>query len=109
MLIQYLLVLIFLYGLFRSVARFRKKELSKTNLVVWIILWLLGILVVVIPNVTFYIARVFGVGRGADLVIYLSLAILFLVVFRLVTKTEKLERDITKLSRNIALEKITKK
>ncbi len=109
MLIQYLLVLIFFYGLSRSIVKFNKKELSKTNLTVWIILWLVGIVVVLIPDITFSIARVFGVGRGADLVIYISLAILFLVVFRLVTKTEKLERDITKLSRNIALEKVIKK
>ncbi|HLC70328.1 MAG TPA: DUF2304 family protein [Patescibacteria group bacterium] len=109
MLIQYLLVLIFLYGLVRSITRFRHKEFSKTNLVVWIILWLVGIVVVLIPDVTFSIARVFGVGRGADLVVYLSLAVLFLVVFRLVSKTEKMERDITKLTRKIALEKVTKK
>ena len=109
MLIQYLLVLIFLYGLSRSIIKFRSKELSKTNLAAWIILWLVGIVIVLIPDITFSIARVFGVGRGADLVIYLSLAVLFLVVFRLVAKTEKLERDVTKLSRNIALEKIIKK
>lgn len=109
MLIQYLLVLVFLYGLARSIIKFRNKELTGGSLVFWILIWLLGIAIVLIPNATFSVARLFGVGRGADLVIYLSLAALFLVIFRLVVKTEKLERDLTKLSRHIALEKVEKK
>ncbi len=108
MLIQYLLVLVFIYGLARSIVKFRNKELSKINLLVWIFLWLVGIVTVLVPDTTFSVAHFFGVGRGADLVIYLSLTFLFLVVFRLVSKTEKMERDITKLTRNIALDKVNK-
>ena len=58
---------------------------------------------VIQPDLTSSLAKLFGVGRGADVVVYLALVGLFFMVFRLMVKIEKLEREITKVVRNKAL------
>ncbi len=75
----------------------------KDGLVMWLIFWVSASFVVAMPDFTYYLARLVGVGRGADLIVYISLVILFFVFFRLMVKQEKLNRDITKLTRKIAL------
>ena len=57
------------------------------------------------PNLTARVAELLGVGRGADVIVYASLAALFFIVFRLMVKIEKLNREITKVVRNDALKK----
>jgi len=45
------------------------------------------------------------VEKGADLAIYISILFLFYLVFKLIVKFDKQERDMTKLVREIALKK----
>ncbi|MFA7315082.1 MAG: DUF2304 family protein [Candidatus Magasanikbacteria bacterium] len=69
----------------------------------WIIFWLLLALVVFWPNSTQILAEYIGIGRGVDLVIYLSVACLFYLVFRMNLKIEGLKRDLTEVVRDKAL------
>jgi hypothetical protein len=63
-----------------------------------------AILVVVFPNVTTRIANRFGVGRGVDAVLYVSLIILFYLVFRTNVALENLKQEMTELVRKVAIE-----
>ena len=56
------------------------------------------------PNFTTWLANKIGIGRGADAVIYLSLAIIFYLVYRTNVFVENIRQEITELSRKIALE-----
>lgn len=56
------------------------------------------------PQTTDVIASKLGVGRGVDVVIYVSLMVLFYVVFRLFIKIEEVEREITTLVRKLAID-----
>mgnify|MGYP001561203442 CR=1 FL=1 len=58
------------------------------------------------PQTTDVIAKLVGVGRGADFIIYLSLIALFYLMFRLFGKIEDVEREITKLVRKLAIEEV---
>ncbi len=53
-------------------------------------------------------ASVFGVQRGADVLVYTSIVFLLYFVLLLLQKAEKNRRDITRLSRHIALERARK-
>lgn len=101
--IQLILIIFFLFALSRVVMRWRAKELSLGALILWSVFWIVAGIVVVTPNITFYFARLVGIGRGADLVVYISLALLFFIVFRLMVTVERQKREITKLTRVIAL------
>src|SRR5262245_66168769 len=58
---------------------------------------------VLFPDVTSDIAHVVGVGRGADLIMYLLHVGLLFVVIHYYTKFVELEQQITHLVREIAL------
>jgi len=67
--------------------------------------WLAVGIIVWIPNSTNVIAQFLGIGRGADLIFYFSILILFFLIFRVYIKIEKIERNITKVVREDSLNK----
>lgn len=101
--IQVILVGFAVYALLRAVQRFRKGGLSVWQFAIWAAVWLTLAVVVLLPNSTARIAALLGVGRGVDVAIYVSLALLFYVAFRQLGKIEDLERQITRLVRALAL------
>lgn len=101
--VQILLVLFFLFAIFKVVGRYRVGELSLRGMVAWVFFWLVAIFVALVPNSTSVVALQLGIGRGADLAVYAALALLFFLVFRLMVKIEKQNREITKLVRDNAL------
>jgi hypothetical protein len=103
-LIQILLLLFFLFALLKVVGRFRAGDLSSVGMAGWIVFWVLATTVVLLPDSTSYLAKVVGINRGADLVVYVALVAIFFLVFKLMVKIEILNRDITKLTRKIALD-----
>jgi hypothetical protein len=54
------------------------------------------------------VGKLFGVGRGIDVLVYLSIIFLFYYIFRQSEKINKLEKQITKLVREIAKENAKK-
>jgi hypothetical protein len=103
--IQILLVLFFVLAIFKVIGRRNAGELSSRAMAAWVCFWIAAIYVVLQPNSTSSVAKLFGVGRGADVVVYLALAGLFFIVFRLMVKIEKLNREITSVVRDRSLNK----
>ena len=66
-------------------------------------LWGYSLPVVLVPSLSAWLARLFGIGRGADLVIYGSIVLLFYLVFRIYVQLENIEYKLTTLVREIAL------
>ncbi|MBI4599189.1 DUF2304 family protein [Candidatus Uhrbacteria bacterium] len=102
-LIQILLAVLAAVALVRTWKQFSDGHVTRRELAFWGGFWLLAGLAALWPKTTDVAARLLGVGRGADLAIYLSLILLFYLVFRLFVKLEQVERDITKLVRLLAL------
>ncbi len=71
--------------------------------VFWVIIWMIILLLLINPNLMSKIADILGVGRGVDAIVYTTLAILLYLVYKLFERTERLEREITKLVREIAI------
>ena len=101
--IQIALTLFAVFALGAAVARFRKGNLALRHLVLWAVLWGAVVAVVLKPELASEAARRLGVGRGADVVVYLSIAALFYLQFRQFARLEDQERQITKLARELAL------
>ena len=67
------------------------------------LLWLAAAVAVWRPDWTTKLARLVGIGRGADLVLY-AVALAFVgVAFALYRRTRQLEADVTRLVRHVAL------
>lgn len=102
-LIQILLIVFALFALLKIVQRFRANDMGGWGLFGWVLFWLAVIVVAVLPDTAAMLAKVAGVGRGADLIVYLSLALLFYLVFRFNVRLEKMKREITTLTRELSL------
>ena len=108
-LIQIVLLVACLFGVVGAFIRYRKGDVRPAGLVLWIIFWIAAALIVLWPDATFYFSKKLGVGRGADLIVYLALVLLFFLVFRLIISVERQRREITQLTRLVALNKIDDK
>lgn len=103
MIIKFIIIIFILFVLWRTVLRFKKGDITSRELLIWLVFWVLVAAAAVNPKGTDVIAQWLGVERGADLLVYLSIIVLFFVAFRLIVKQEKIDRDITKIVRNTAL------
>ncbi len=104
---QLLFSIFILFAISRAILRFKEGKISFLALVGWVFLWLWVGIIIWIPGVTTHIARILGIGRGADLIIYGSIIIIFYLIFRIYVKLEDIERQITQLARKIALQNIS--
>jgi hypothetical protein len=104
MVIQIVLVLFFLFVILKVLRRFRAGDIKGMEAVGWVSFWLVAAAVVTNPNSTLFLAKILGVGRGVDAVIYLSIALLFFLVFKIFVHLEKIERQITRLARRDTLD-----
>ncbi|MCB9802589.1 DUF2304 domain-containing protein [Candidatus Nomurabacteria bacterium] len=91
---------------------FRQWRQERTTLFVflsWSFLWLAILLVFWVPEITSYLANFLGVGRGADLIIYLSIVVIFYLIFKIFIRLNKTDRQITKLVREDAINNAEKR
>jgi len=80
-----------------------QKSLILINRIIAILMFFFLLLLVVVPSVSTSVARFVGVGRGVDLVFYLSHLFLLFLIIGLRRQTVVLTDTVTKLSRAIAL------
>lgn len=102
--IQIVLVLFSLFAMSRVVPRIRSRAIRPVEGLVWIGLWAAVAVVAVLPALAQWVASLAGVGRGADFVVYITLAALVYTAFRVRLTIRGLEREITQLVRALALE-----
>lgn len=103
MLIQYLLSFLILLIIYRVVIKWRQGILTSRDVVFWIGFWFVVGIIILLPETTSFMADLVGVGRGADLVVYLSIVLIFYIIFQMTIKIEKIERNITKVVRTVAM------
>lgn len=102
---QLLVVLFAVATIFNIIQMKQKGSLGTRGALFWILFWLSVAGAVMWPNSVQMIARSFGIGRGSDFVLYISVITLFFLVFRLHIKIENMNRDVTRVVREKALKK----
>ena len=103
MLIKYIIIIFSAFAVFRATLRLKNKEVTKGEFLIWTFFWLIVIIATMIPKDLDKVAQFVGVERGADLAVYLSIVVIFYLIFRILVKLEKTDRDITTIVRKIAL------
>lgn len=103
MLIQLLLTAILIAMLLITMRRASQGVIPWPEAVGWSVLWVLAAVVVLLPQTTSIIANLIGVGRGVDVVLYVSITLLFVLVFRLFLTLDRLDQTLTELVRRDAL------
>ena len=107
--IQVIALIFALFALSRAVLRFKDNRLTKNEFIFWALVWFVVIIVSLIPNVLGLFSNILGIQRGMDLIIAVSIIVLFYLIFRLYVQLEGVKREITAVVRKVALEDKTKK
>jgi hypothetical protein len=106
MLIQYIATGIILIVIAQLFIRVFKDKTDLFRVVFWFFFWGLSLFLIWMPpDVLDTLGEAVGVGRGVDVLIYLSVITLFYVNLKLNSRIEKLEKQITKLVREMAKSK----
>ena len=98
----YLQILVTIFIVFILFKLFLQKQASKISLlsfIIWLLLWLVVLIVFWQPDTTSYLAAWLGIGRGADLAVYISIVAIFYLLFRIFVRLNKIESQITKVVR----------
>ncbi len=107
-LMQYILIILASLALINLFFQIMRRNLTWSKSFKWFILWLAVIVVAIDPNVTNQLANMVGIGRGADFVIYGSLIVIFLLIFKIFLHLNKIEHDISKIVSNLAINNVDK-
>lgn len=103
-LFQLLFILFSLFAIISVIKRKREGLLGPKGMIFWTVFWLVAAAFVLWPDSTTILANKFGIGRGADLVFYVSLVVIFYLLFKLNVKLEAVGRDVTKVVRKESLD-----
>ena len=103
-----LLVIFFIFALSRAVLRFRDGHINTREMVVLALFWTGATIVALWPATTSLLATLLGVGRGADAVLYLTVALLCYLQFRNYIHMRDVELQLTRLVRQMALSQVSK-
>jgi hypothetical protein len=102
---QWLVPIIGVFYIVRTVLQFRKNKRGLTSTVIWIVFWATISALGIIPNpISFKIANLLGFKSNINAVIFVALGWLFLLVFYLSTTIDRMEQQITDLVRKIAMD-----
>ena len=107
--LRLLLSLFLLFAISRAVLRRKEGTISLGTFFFWTAIWVLATVGIIRPDFTTYLAKNLGIGRGADVVVYASIMILFYLLFRTHIMIENLRHEITQVIRELSLKEATKK
>lgn len=93
----------------QTILQWRRKTISLLQASIWLFFWILVFLFLLYPDILNRFADLLGIGRGVDVLIYLSILVLFLLVFKICIKLRQIEQNITKIVRDRAIQHPIKK
>lgn len=101
-LLQYVLIALSVLGIASVFWQIRRANLDWVSSIKWFVAWCAVLVVAIEPGIADWLANLFGTGRGADLLIYLSILFIFALIFKLFLKINQLERQISILVSHLA-------
>ncbi len=101
--IQVLIVLFVLFAWSRAFLRLRGKDISIGEFSFWSLIWVAVLMVALFPNLLSAVSKIAGIDRGMDLAVYVSILLLFYLIFRMYVGLDTQKNEITKLVREIAI------
>lgn len=102
--IQIFFLIFLFFAASRAFLRVKEGNISFGSFLFWFSLWILATFSVLKPEFTTYLAKLIGIGRGTDAVIYGSIVLLFYLIFRTNVMIENLRQEISRLITEISLQ-----
>jgi len=106
---QVILSAIVLFILFKTYHAYKKDKISTSFALLWVWFWMLVLLFINWQSLLTRIANFIGIGRGVDLATYISIILIFYLIYKIFTKLEDINHKLTKIIRQKALGEVLKK
>lgn len=107
---QYIALVIIAFFIFRLFWQKKNDKVKKGEFTFWLVFWLVSaIAILFIKKIDALVAELGFSGSGIEVLLYVAVAILFYFIFRLRLRISKIEGDITKIVREIAINNQEKK
>lgn len=106
--IQLIIFAFALFALSRAVLRWRERAISIFEFLFWTTVWTVLLVLVFVPDITTVVSRWWGIGRGIDSILYMSIIALFYLIFRLYVKQDSHQQEITRIVRHQAIANATR-
>ncbi|HSU73053.1 MAG TPA: DUF2304 family protein [Candidatus Binatia bacterium] len=105
--LQISVTLFALFALSRAFLRMKGHQLTMSQTLFWVTIWMGVIVVVWIPWTAYAISKTLGIDarQPIDTLIYITIVALFYLIYRMHVKQEQVEQELTKLVRKIAMKK----
>jgi hypothetical protein len=101
---QLIVPLISFAGIIWTIIQYRRGNNTLFETALWCSLWVFISVVAIIPNkTTLFLSRTIGIKDHINAIIFIGLAISFFLNFRLFNSMKKMNRQITELSRKMAI------
>lgn len=105
-------LLFILFSLFAIYSIWKRRQdnfLGIKGSLFWCVFWIGADMIVLWPETSSILAAKFGIGRGADFIVYIAIALIFFLLFKLHVKIESVSRDVTELVRKQALKEVNER
>ena len=103
MVIQIIATIIILSIFSQLIRKILKDKASLTKIIFWVLFWGISLVIIWLPKETIdNIGSIFGVGRGIDVLVYLSIILLFYNDLRLNERIDDMDKKATKIVREVA-------
>lgn len=101
---QIIATMFIVFALQRVNSRYKEARIPRSEVLVWVVFWIIVAAAIWYPRGTDIIANAIGISRGYELVVAVSLALLFFLVFKLFTHVHQLQTQMTELVRKLAIQ-----
>jgi hypothetical protein len=106
MLQQSFALLIIAFFLTRLLRQRQKKQITRNETAFWLAFWVLAALAVIfLKTIDKVVASLGFSGSGINFLLYIAVMILFYFIFKMRLKMVKIEKNITDITREVALKK----
>lgn len=104
MLQQLFALLVIAFFVTRLIGQRRKNQITKNESIFWLIFWFLAALAIIFLKTIDQVVAALGFsGSGINFLLYIAVITLFYFIFKMRLKLVKIEKDITNITREIAL------
>jgi hypothetical protein len=101
-----IIALLFAFSMvYFAVLHYKRREISKTEITSWLIMWIVAIIVIIFPELLRSFASTFLVTRVFDLMVIGGFILVISIVSVAYIRTKKLEKKLEELVRKEALDK----
>lgn len=101
---QFIALTIIGFFLLRLLWQKKKNKIKKGEFIFWLVFWLLSALAVAfIKKIDALVAGLGFSGSGIEVLLYIAIVVLFYFIFRLRLRLSKIETDITRIAREMAI------